>query len=367
MKIGILHTAFIGDVILSGLLVEALFLDNHDIIYFTKKNTAPLFRSDVRIKKVIEIEKMSGLKKIKSIGKIAAQIQQENCDVLLVPHRSATSSLCASLSKVNLTIGFQNSSLAFLYKKTVPFLKEQHECIRYLSLLGPLNISTKILDDCYKLGRPILKYPSDENDKLKQKLNKMYPSLNGEKNSFFILAVGSVWKTKKYPIASWVEVVGLLLQNNPSLTCILTGGPQDKTDGELFIKLFVEKYSAQLDIEKSILNSISSFSLYEFGLLTSQAKFVLSNDSSPVHFASAFNTPIVAIFGPTITKFGFGPTSTLSLALTYQDEHKESLPCQPCSIHGKNVCPKSHFKCMKDLSPFFIFNKIQKFINPQSV
>ena len=33
----------------------------------------------------------------------------------------------------------------------------------------------------------------------------------------------------------------------------------------------------------------------------------MTNDSAPLHLASAMNTPTVAIFGPTVPEFGFGP------------------------------------------------------------
>ena len=168
MRIGILHTAFIGDVILSGLLVEALYAAGHEIIYFTKKNTCIIFAPDIRIKKVIEIQKGSGANKIFAPKKIAAQIAHEQCDVLLVPHRSATSTLSAYFSKVKLTIGFQNAALSFLYKRTVPFQKNEHECIRYLALLNSF-VDKSILETHLKLARPILRYDSNAYSQFNEK------------------------------------------------------------------------------------------------------------------------------------------------------------------------------------------------------
>lgn len=401
MRVGILHTAFIGDVILSGLLVEALSAAGHEIIYFTKKNTCAIFSSDTRIKKVIAIDKGAGIKKLFAPKKIAAQIAIEQLDVLLVPHRSMTSTLSAYLakvgvdSKVKVTIGFENASLSFLYKKTVRFQKDAHECVRYLALLNSI-VPQSILDAHLKLARPILRYSEEAysafNSKFashvfKQSYSQITVSdaeyahvkFSEVKENFFILAVGSVWKTKKYLVEHWVDVVYQFLTKHPNFYCVLTGSQADAADIEEFISLFIKKTSSYEDmpshgstlssrgstagsINNLIINAANLFSLFEFGLFTSYAKFVLSNDSSPVHFASAFNIPVLTIFGPTIPEFGFAPTSTNNVIISYADEKGDRLPCQPCSIHGKNVCPQGHFKCMKELSPQTVVKGIEKLL-----
>jgi heptosyltransferase-2 len=389
LKIGILHTAFIGDVILSGLLIEALSLSNHEIIYFTKKNTASVFTQDVRIKKVVEIQKGKGLAKIFAIKKIAQQIQCEELDVLLVPHRSATSTLCAYFAKVKQTIGFENAVLSFLYHTQVPFHKNSHECIRYLALIESL-ISDKIIKTCKNLGRTVLRYHEksylDFNEKFLPYEFKSHLSLDPPermpddrlterqgnsisfskvKENFFILAVGSMWQTKKYPVEQWVDVALEFLIQHPHYYCVLTGSQADKVDIDHFINLFIKKaYNTPQPQEliSKIVSAASLFSLSEFALLISYAQFVLSNDSSPVHFASAFNVPVLAIFGPTVPEFGFSPTSSKSIALSYRDEKGQRLSCQPCSIHGQNKCPKGHHRCMKELQPTTVVHAVNGLI-----
>jgi heptosyltransferase-2 len=72
---------------------------------------------------------------------------------------------------------------------------------------------------------------------------------------------------------------------------------------------------------------------------------VISNDSGLMHLASARKRKLVAIFGPTVREFGFFPQGTESRVV----EH-EALPCRPCTHIGLPVCPKRHFRCMKDLT-----------------
>jgi heptosyltransferase-2 len=56
-------------------------------------------------------------------------------------------------------------------------------------------------------------------------------------------------------------------------------------------------------------------------------------------------TPVVALFGPTVTEFGFGPVRPGDIALGV-----EGLLCRPCSPHGPLQCPLGHHRCMRDLS-----------------
>ena len=65
------------------------------------------------------------------------------------------------------------------------------------------------------------------------------------------------------------------------------------------------------------------------------------NDSAPLHFASAMNAPVTAIFCSTIPEFGYTPLSDISHIV----ETSEKLPCRPCGLHGKKACPEGHFKC----------------------
>ena len=66
-----------------------------------------------------------------------------------------------------------------------------------------------------------------------------------------------------------------------------------------------------------------------------------TNDSAPLHFASAMDATVTAIFCSTVPAFGFYPLSSKSFIV----ETNEKLTCRPCSLHGLKACPLGHFKC----------------------
>ncbi len=356
---GIFHTAFVGDIVLSSLLVEGLSLAGHSLVYFTKSHSIPLFLKDKRVEKSICIDKGKGLSKLIQIKKTAKLIKEQNLDVLLVPHRSSTSSLCAFFSGVPSTIGYNEASLSFLFKKTVPYKKEVHECLRLLEFLAPLKTQESIIKSCINLKRPLFSFAAEEFENFKRNFyaKKFFASdekttISGQSilENFAIIAVSSVWATKKYPNKNWARTISLLLNQKPSLFCVLTGGPADSKDVEDCVQELSKICPNKLN---RVINLSGQLNLFEFAIFISFSKMVICNDSSPTHFAGAFNIPTITLFGPTSPSFGFAPSSQCSVSLTFADNHLEEKPlaCQPCSPHGQTTCPLSHHQCLNGLQP----------------
>ena len=86
---------------------------------------------------------------------------------------------------------------------------------------------------------------------------------------------------------------------------------------------------------------------------------IVCNDSSPIHYASAFDVPTLAIFGPTVPAMGFGPRSSKNKVLGIQSK---DMPCRPCSDHGPQRCPLSHFGCMKQLTVETVYAHLKQLL-----
>jgi heptosyltransferase-2 len=91
--------------------------------------------------------------------------------------------------------------------------------------------------------------------------------------------------------------------------------------------------------------------------LLSMSAVLVSNDSAPVHIASAVSTPVVEIYGATSPEFGFTP-----FGVPHRIVEIEGLSCKPCGIHGSVRCPKGHFSCMKDLSVEKVLEAVRELV-----
>ncbi|HYH06924.1 MAG TPA: lipopolysaccharide heptosyltransferase II [Thermoanaerobaculia bacterium] len=77
----------------------------------------------------------------------------------------------------------------------------------------------------------------------------------------------------------------------------------------------------------------------ELAAAISQCAAVITNDSGPLHVATALSVPSVSIFGPTDPERTVIPGATRVV--------RRTLACQPCY---QRDCPLGHHRCMADVS-----------------
>lgn len=109
--------------------------------------------------------------------------------------------------------------------------------------------------------------------------------------------------------------------------------------------------AGKIDMPKEVDDKTGFIPLETLKEYIAKADLFITTDSGPLHIATGMNVQTVAIFGPTTKELGFYP----SFLNTYVIENRNLL-CRPCHIHGPSVCPKKHFRCMKDISSQQIFD-----------
>jgi ADP-heptose:LPS heptosyltransferase len=75
--------------------------------------------------------------------------------------------------------------------------------------------------------------------------------------------------------------------------------------------------------ERPLLDCCGTLSLDELVALLAEAELLVSNDTGPVHLASALNKPVLALYGPNTPRL-YGPLSAGSRAFY------DAPPCSPC-------------------------------------
>ncbi len=167
---------------------------------------------------------------------------------------------------------------------------------------------------------------------------------NNRTNKKIAIAPASVWATKKWPHSYFIE----LLKKGESFSFYLIGGKEDKTLCDSIIKQ---------SGHQNITNCAGELSILESCALIKEMDLLVCNDSAPLHMANAVNTPVFALFGPTVKDFGCYPYREADKILEIE------LDCRPCSKHGSNKCPKGHHKCMIDLRPESVIKQIEDFFS----
>jgi len=286
-------------------------------------STANLLENNPNIDKIIVYDKRGRDRGLVSLIKMSNIIRREGYDLALIPHRSLRSALIPFLARVHHRIGFNTSAGALLLTQRVAYRRDLHEVERNLKLLSPFGLKAK--------GSKPEIYPDDQDVKLVDSLLTDWEVTS--EDLLVGIAPGSVWATKRWLKERFTQLAEKLTREN-SVKVILIGGKGDRD--------LCEQISEK--IGRGVFNSAGRLTLRQSAELIRRCRALVTNDTAPMHLASAVGTRVVAIFGPTVPEFGFYP---------YGDGHviiQRELPCRPCGIHGGKKCPQKHFDCMRKIS-----------------
>ncbi len=153
------------------------------------------------------------------------------------------------------------------------------------------------------------------------------------------LAPGAAHATKRWPVRHWSELANRL--RTGGLSPVVVGGPGDRGIAQ------------QLT---DVPSAAGEFSLQETGALVARARVLVSGDTGVMHMATGVGTPVVALFGPTVARFGFLPYRAPAQVL------QRALPCRPCTATGSSHCPLGHHRCLDDIAATEVIAAVDRLV-----
>lgn len=320
----VIQTAFIGDAILASGVLEKLHLAYPEakVSILVRKGNEKLFENHPYVHEVLVWNKKES--KYKHLWKTLMHLRSQKYDCVITLQRFASSGFLTAFSAAKMRIGFNKNPFSFLFTHSIPHIIQNgvHEYQRNHSLIESLT------DD--KAHKPKL-YPSQSDFKA---VEKWFAHPN-----YICIAPASVWFTKQYPVNKWLEMIALVHHDT---NIYLLGGTQD-------VALCNELL--QKSQHQNMHNLAGKLSFLQTAALMSKAKMNFTNDSAPMHIASAVNAPTTAIYCSTLPEFGFGPLADVS----HVAQTNQQLSCRPCGLHGKAACPEKHFKCAQTIDSNALF------------
>ena len=153
---------------------------------------------------------------------------------------------------------------------------------------------------------------------------------------------GAQHATKRWLLRHWQHLVTRLTTTGSDV--VVLGGPAERQLGEDVAAAGAE----------SAANAAGAFDFPGSAALLKVSRRAVSGDTGLMHLATAVQTPVVALFGPTVRQFGFYPTGGRATVL------ERDLPCRPCSPMGGPICPLGHHRCLVDITPDDVFDAIRR-------
>lgn len=327
-----MQTSFLGDVVLTTPLIAEL-ASRGPVDVVATPASAPLLDGNPGIRRVIEYDKRGRDAGIRGVARLAATLRQHRYDAAYLAQGSWRSAAIATLARIPRRIGFSTSAGRWLYTARVPYGGTSHHALRLLGLAGAPPETRPL---CPQL------YPSDADRAAADALLRDAPR---DGAAYVALAPGSIWGTKRWP--GFPELAARLA---PLYRIVVVGS---RDDAPLAAAILAAAGPGRA------VDATGRLALLESAALLARCATLVTNDSLPLHLASAMGTPTVAVFGPTVPAMGFGPLTPVSDVVEVH-----GLPCRPCHAHGPPVCPLGHWKCMRDLAPTRVLDAVLALARP---
>jgi heptosyltransferase-2 len=328
----VVQTSFLGDTVLTTPLIAHLAQRGPVDVVVTAAS-APLLANNPSVREVIVYDKRRQHRGVLKFLLLSARLGRRRYAAAYLAQGSIRSGALVFGAGIKQRIGFATSAGRRFYTRRVDYLETEHHAARLLRLaLEPGD------DPTPEMLRPRLFPGETERDAV----DSLLKGARWKGEAFVALAPGSVWATKRWPFYS-------ALAELIDMPVVVIGSTGD-------VHLSSEILRA---VGARAIDSAGRLSLLASAELIARARVLVTNDSAPLHLASATGTPTVAIFGPTVPEFGFGPLAPRSRIIGVT-----GLACRPCDRHGPQRCPLGHWRCMREITPRQVADAVQELSAP---
>ncbi|HVE77757.1 MAG TPA: glycosyltransferase family 9 protein [Gemmatimonadaceae bacterium] len=323
----VVQTSFLGDTILTTPLVARLARRGPVDVVVTPA-AAPVLANNPGIRDLVAYDKRGDASGLTGLWRASRELAARSAEAggyraAYLAQGSMRSATLALLAGVRERVGFATSAGRPLYTRVVPFEEDRHHAERLWRLGGPVP------DDGLPAAevRPRL-YPGADDVGA---VDDLLRAAGHAGEPLIALAPGSVWATQRWPY--YRELTRRL----PSgARPVVVGADADTPLAREIADAGPPGHAIDLTGRLSLLGSAE---------VIARCVAIVTNDSAPLHLASAMATPTIAVFGPTVPEFGFGPLAPRSATVGHS-----GLACRPCDRHGPRRCPLGHWHCMREIS-----------------
>jgi lipopolysaccharide heptosyltransferase I len=240
---------------------------------------------------------------------IAAALRKEKFDMVIDLQGLMRSGLMAKATGAPMRVGFsearEGSHLFYTHK--VRGGRGIHAVDRYLKVARALGCAAGEV----KFPMPLIR-DSEKISRIKDKLGE-----------YAVIVPGARWHTKQWPAERFASLASML-----GIRSVIVGSAADYETAKM-----IEEKSAG-----KALSLAGETDIRELICIIRGARYVITNDSGPMHIAAGCELPVIAIFGPT----------NPALTGPYGSNHiivQSPVDCFPCR---KRKC--DDLKCMKAIS-----------------
>ena len=314
-KVAVLRLSSLGDVILALPVVSALrraFPAAH-ITFWVKEEFLDLVRHDPAITHVRVLERDA--RRLEDLLSMSAEL--EDTDLIVDLHGNLRTRLLAfrQKSRVVRSPSYRIARAMRVHARWLRWPVPPTVLARHAMAVAPLGLA---------VADPPRVHAGEEAEAWAAAWLAMWDSSVPP----VAMIPGAAHPTKRWPEAHWIGLHERLRAAGRRL--IYFGLEADRAR--------VPRLAAKVGLDEGARWCIER--LPRVAALLSHCGTAVAGDTGLMHLAAARGARVVALFGSTAPELGFAPAGA-GHAVLCRDE-----PCQPCALHGRERCPRGHFRCM---------------------
>jgi len=345
MRILLVRLRLIGDVVFTTPLLRALRRTYPDayITYLVEPLAAHVVRHNPHLDEVLIIPKRSGLRRWADDLAWARRLRARRFDVAIDLHGGPRASFLTWATGAPMRIGYRMAGHSWMYTHVVDRaddLLPRHSVLKQWDLLAPLGI------DAADPARDAVEMTADPDahariDGILRGAGFAVGTSGAPRHQLVVMHVSAGNPFRRWPQQAFADTLVDLARRDPARCFLVTSGPSDAGAA----RAIVDMARARLGPAAGAAIAHGQFEVAELRALAARAAVYIGGDSGPLHIAATTQTPIVALFGPTLAERSMPWRDPRWFA---EAVDAGPLPCRPC--HQRH-CEPGDFRCLTGITP----------------
>ena len=350
MKILLVRLRLIGDVMFTTPLLRAVkrAYPQARVTYLVETDAAPVVRHNPHVDEVVVAPRRRGLNRIVDDVALAVRLRRQRFDLAIDLHGGPRAAWLTWASGARERIGYDVTGRRWMYTRVAhraADLRPRHSVLNQWDLLEVIDGWPGGAADP---ERDAVEMPLDPaaDARMAQRLAAAGVAADDE---VVVLHVSAGNPFRRWPEAFFTETAAAL-GAPPARRVVVSSGPSDRGAASRI----AEAARARIGAGGGRIVDLGEFDLQELRALIERSRLFVGGDTGPLHMAAATRTPVVGIYGPTLSARSapWRPRAipTVSIELT-------ELTCRPCD---QRACAPGDFRCLTTIQPGVVIDAAER-------
>jgi ADP-heptose:LPS heptosyltransferase len=350
LRILLIRLRLVGDVVFTTPAINALaaHLPGARLTYLVERGAAPVVRHHPDLEDVWEIDRPHGVRRLALDAALAWRVRRARFDAVIDFHGGPRAGWLAWASRAPVRVGYTIKGRAWLYTLAV----------HRPAGLAPRH-SVENQWDLVRAWLPDLGAPDPDRHRVVMHADpaadaaidrRLAAAALGAEATTIVVHVSAGNPFRRWPQEHFATMLHAVSEADPTRRIILTSGPSE-ADAAGRVAQMVR---ARLGRREHQVVPFGETTLPELRALIARAQVFVGGDSGPLHVAATTDTPVVALFGPTLAARS---APWRPRALVTESIEPGPLPCRPCE---QRRCEPGDFRCLTWTGPDLVAGAVER-------